>query len=100
MFITRKHLSRRAFIRSSVGATLALPLLDAMVPAQTPLARTAAAPLPRFGFIYAPRGAIMKEWTPLQDGACFELSPIRRPMERFRSQLTVLTGLTNNGENG
>ena len=44
MFITKKHLSRRTFIRSSVGATIALPLLDAMVPAQTPLARTAAAP--------------------------------------------------------
>jgi hypothetical protein len=72
MFLTKKHISRRTFIRSSVGATLALPLLDAMVPAQTPLANTAAAPLQRFGFIYVPHGSIMKEWTPLQDGAGFD----------------------------
>ena len=100
MFLTKKHISRRTFIRSSVGATLALPLLDAMVPAQTPLARTAAAPLQRFGFIYVPHGSIMKEWTPLQDGAGFDYSPILRPLERFRSQVNVLTGLANNGENG
>ena len=100
MFLTKKHISRRTFIRSSVGATFALPLLDAMVPAQTPLARTAAAPLQRFGFIYVPHGSIMKEWTPLQDGAGFEYSPILRPLERFRSQVNVLTGLANNGENG
>ena len=100
MFLTKKHISRRTFIRSSVGATFALPLLDAMVPAQTPLARTAAAPLQRFGFIYVPHGSIMKEWTPLQDGAGFDYSPILRPLERFRSQVNVLTGLANNGENG
>jgi hypothetical protein len=100
MFLTKKHISRRTFIRSSVGATFALPLLDAMVPAQTPLARTAAAPLQRFGFIYVPHGSIMKEWTPLQDGAGFDYSPILKPLERFRSQVNVLTGLANNGENG
>jgi hypothetical protein len=100
MFITKKHLSRRAFIRSSVGATLALPLLDAMVPAQTPLAGTAAAPVQRFGFIYVPHGSIMKEWTPAQEGVGFEFSPILKPLERFRSSVTVLTGLTNHGESG
>src|SRR6185295_16429075 len=100
MFLTKKHLSRRTFIRSSVGATIALPFLDAMVPAQTPLARTAAAATPRFGFIYVPHGSIMKEWTPAQDGAGFEYSPILKPLERFRSQVNVLTGLANNGENG
>jgi len=100
MFITKKHLSRRAFIRSSVGATLALPLLDAMVPAQTPLASTAAAPVQRFGFIYVPHGSIMKEWTPAQEGAGFEFSPILKPLERFRSYVSVLTGLTNHGESG
>src|SRR3977135_4535007 len=100
MFLTKKHISRRAFIRSSVGATIALPLLDAMVPAQTPLASTAAAPLQRFGFIYVPHGSIMKEWTPLQEGAGFEFSSILKPLEPFRSQLTVLTNLINNGENG
>ena len=100
MFITKKYLSRRAFLRSSVGATMALPLLDAMVPAQTPLAKTAANPTQRFGFVYVPHGSIMKEWTPVQEGTGFELSPILRPLEAFRSQVTVLTGLTNNGENG
>ena len=100
MFITRKHLSRRAFLRTSVGATFALPLLDAMVPAQTPLARTAAAPLQRFGFIYVPHGSIMKEWTPAQEGVGFEFSPILAPLERFRNHLNVITGLSNTGENG
>ena len=100
MFVTKKYLSRRAFIRSSVGATIALPLLDAMVPAQTPLAKTAAAPMQRFGFIYVPHGSIMKDWTPAQEGAGFQFSPILKPLERFRDRLTVLTNLTNNGENG
>ena len=100
MFITKKHLSRRAFIRGGVGATIALPFLDAMVPAQTPLARTAAAPAQRFGFIYVPHGSIMKDWTPAQEGAGFEFSPILKPLERFRDRLTVLTNLSNNGENG
>jgi hypothetical protein len=100
MFLTKKHLSRRAFIRSSVGATFALPFLDAMVPAQTPIAKTAAAGAQRFGFIYVPHGSIMKEWTPVQEGAGFEFSPILKPLERFRDKVTVLTNLTNNGENG
>jgi hypothetical protein len=100
MFLTKKHLSRRTFIRSSLGATVALPWLDAMVPAQTPLAKTAARPRARFGFIYVPHGSIMKEWTPAQEGTGFEFSPILKPMERFRENLTVLTGLTNAGENG
>jgi hypothetical protein len=100
MFLTKKHLSRRAFIRGSIGTTFALPLLDAMVPAQTPIARTAAAPTPRFGFIYVPHGSIMKDWTPVQEGPGFELSPILKPLEAFRDRLTVLTSLSNNGENG
>ena len=86
MFLTKKHISRRTFIRSSVGATFALPLLDAMVPAQTPLARTAAAPLQRFGFIYVPHGSIMKDWTPVQEGAGFEFSPIASSRLVFRSR--------------
>src|SRR6266545_1282618 len=100
MYLTKKHLSRRAFIRSSVGATVALPFLDAMVPAQTPLSKTAANPLTRFGYIYVPHGSIMKEWTPAQEGTGFEFSPILKPLERFRDRLTVLTNLSNNGENG
>src|SRR6267154_2708167 len=100
MFITRKHISRRTFLRSSVGVTMALPFLDAMVPAQTPLTKTAAQPLQRFGFVYVPHGSIMKDWTPAQEGVGFEFSPILKTVERFRDHLNVLTGLTNNGENG
>jgi hypothetical protein len=63
MFLSKKHLARRTFLRGA-GATIALPLLDAMVPAGTALAQTAAAPQPKLGFIYFPHGAIMDQWTP------------------------------------
>jgi hypothetical protein len=99
MFITKKHLSRRTFLQGA-GVTVALPFLESMVPAQTPLARTAAAPAQRFGFIYVPHGSIMKDWTPATDGAGFEFSPILQPLEKFRDQVTVITGLYNSGEPG
>ena len=63
MFITKKHLERRTFLRG-MGAAMALPLLDAMIPARTALAATAATPTPHMGFIYFPHGAIMEHWTP------------------------------------
>jgi len=59
MLISKKHLSRRTFLRGA-GVTLALPLLESMVPAQTPLARTAANPMQRWGFIYVPHGSILR----------------------------------------
>ena len=99
MLITKKHLSRRTFLRGA-GVTIALPFLESMVPAQTPLAKTAAAPTQRFGFIYVPHGSIMKDWTPAKDGAGFEFSPILKPMEKFRDQVNVITGLYNSGEPG
>ena len=68
MFITKKHLSRRTFLRGA-GVAVGLPLLDAMVPAWTALAQTAASPKPRMGFMYLPHGAIMEQWTPAADGA-------------------------------
>ena len=71
-FITRKHLSRRTVLRG-VGVALALPLLDAMIPAATALAKTAAAPKPRLGFIYFPHGAVMEQWTPTTTGRDFTL---------------------------
>jgi Protein of unknown function (DUF1552) len=92
MIITRKHLPRRTFLRG-VGATLALPLLDAMVPARTLLAKTAATPAARLGFVYLPHGAIMDRWTPKTEGADFEFSPILKPLEPFRSHLDVVSGL-------
>jgi hypothetical protein len=99
MIITRKAIPRRAALRG-IGATLALPLLDSMVPALSALTRTAANPLQRFSFIYVPHGSIMKQWTPAQEGSGFELSPILKPLEPFRQHLNVLTGLSSTGENG
>ena len=75
MFITKKHLSRRTFLRGA-GVAVGLPLLDAMVPAWTALAQTAAKPTPHMGFIYFPLGAIMDQWTPAAEGKSFELPPI------------------------
>ncbi len=99
MFITKKHLSRRTFLRGA-GVTLTLPFLEAMVPAQTPLVHTAANPNAKFGFIYVPMGSIMKQWTPEQEGAGFEFSPILKPLEPFRNNVIVVTGLHNSGEPG
>lgn len=99
MFITKKHLSRRTFLKG-VGVTVALPFLDAMVPAQTPLALTAANPTQRFGFIYVPMGTIIKQWTPEKEGVGFEFSTILKPLEPFRDKVTVLSGLYNTGETG
>src|SRR5678816_264872 len=79
MFITRKHLPRRTFLKG-LGVGVALPLLDSMVPARTLLAQTAARPLPRLGFVYVPHGAIMAQWTPATEGAGFEFTPILKPL--------------------
>ena len=92
MFITKKHLPRRTFLRG-MGVTLALPLLDSMIPARTLLAQTAAKPLPRLGFVYVPHGAIMDKWTPATEGAGFEFTPILKPLEPFRDHLNVVSGL-------
>src|SRR5262245_16038296 len=94
MFITKKSLPRRTFLRG-VGATLALPLLDAMVPALTPAAKTAAAPIPRLGFVYHPNGYQKEYWTPDKTGADFELKSSLKPLEPFRNQLTIVSGLAN-----
>ncbi|HEY2382115.1 MAG TPA: DUF1552 domain-containing protein [Terriglobia bacterium] len=94
MFITKKHLSRRTFLRGA-GVAVGLPLLEAMIPAATALSQTAAAPLPRMGFIYFPHGAIMDRWTPAAEGSDFEITPILKPLEKFRKQLTIVSGLEN-----
>jgi len=92
MFVTRRHLPRRTFLKG-VGVSLALPLLDSMIPARTLLAQTAAKPLPRLGFVYVPHGAIMDKWTPATEGAGFEFTPILKPLEPFRDRLNVVSGL-------
>jgi len=99
MFITKKHLSRRIFLKGA-GVSVALPFLESMVPAQTPLSKTAAAGTPRFGFVYVPHGSIIKDWTPAKEGVGFEFSSILKPLEPFRNQLNVITGLYNSGEPG
>ena len=92
MFITRRRLSRRTVLRG-MGATVALPLLDAMVPAMTALAQTAAKPVTRFGAVYVPNGVIPSQWFPTIEGAGFDFTPTLEPLEPFRDRLLVLSGL-------
>jgi hypothetical protein len=96
MFLSRKHLSRRAVLRGA-GVTIALPLLDAMLPAGTAWADTAAAPAPRLGFIYFPHGALQDQWQPQAVGRDFDFPFILQPLEPFRDYVTVVSGLRNKG---
>jgi len=96
MFITRKSLSRRTVLKGA-GAAVALPLLDAMIPAGTALAQTAAKPKVRMGFVYFPHGAVMKNWVPEKTGTDFELSPILKPLAPYRPYVTIVSGLRNKG---
>jgi len=92
MFITKKHIPRRTFLRGA-GVALALPLLDSMVAAQTPLSKTAAAPVKRFMGIWHPHGAAPGYWSPLQEGANFEFSYITKPLEPFRNRVTLISNM-------
>ena len=92
MFLTKKHLARRTVLRG-LGATLALPLLESMVPAATAQSRTAAAPVRRFGAIFVPMGERPSHWTPATTGAGFEFSPILKPIESFRDQIVVVSNV-------
>jgi hypothetical protein len=99
MFISKKHLPRRTFLRNA-GVSISLPLLDAMIPAATALAQTAAMAPPRMGFFYFPHGAVMDNWTPEQSGSDFELKSILEPLSPFKDQLTIVSGLENKRANG
>lgn len=92
MIITRKAMSRRTVLRG-LGASLALPLLDGMVPALSALRNTPARGMRRFGVVYVPNGMAMEYWTPKGVGTAFELSPILRPMAPHRDRTLVLSGL-------
>ena len=92
-FITKKHLSRRTFIRG-MGVTMSLPFLESMVPAQTPLAKTAANPQIRLGLCFMPHGAVMANWTPAEEGP-LKLSPILAPLEDYKNQVVVVSNLSH-----
>src|SRR6187549_2697984 len=103
MFLPKRHLSRRTVLKGA-GITLALPLLDAMVPAATALAQTAAAPMMRMGFFYIPHGAVMgntshgpemDKWTPGGAGADFTLSPTLGSLEPYKKYVTSFGNLQN-----
>src|ERR1700754_4621140 len=91
MFITRKHIARRSFLRGA-GVALALPFLDSMVPAQTPLARTAANPKTRFTGIFVPHGMAPGYWIPSKETG-FELPMIMQPLQPVMNQSVILSGL-------
>ena len=92
MIITKKALPRRTFLRG-IGATVALPLLDAMVPSMTALAKTSATPVRRLGFVYMPMGCDLPRWTPPGEGRLNELSPTLQSLAPVVDQLTVITNL-------
>lgn len=92
MIITRKALSRRTFLRGA-GVTLALPLLESMLPAATPWAKTAAKPVRRLGYVYLPMGAVLDKWIPSTTGALTELSPTLKTLQPFLRQVSVLSNL-------
>jgi hypothetical protein len=101
--LTKKHVSRRAVLRGG-AASIALPLLDAMIPAGVALAQSAAKPRQRMGFFYFPHGAFtgkwtdINAWTPEGEGRNFEISQVLKPFEPFRDRITVITGLRNRGQ--
>jgi Protein of unknown function (DUF1552) len=108
MFITKRHLSRRTVLKGA-GVALALPFLDAMVPAATAQAKTAAAPKLRAGFFYIPHGAIMyntvhgpamDRWTPSGSGAEFKLNAIMQPLEPFKKYVSCVGHLVNEASAG
>ena len=97
MFITKKSLPRRTFLRG-MGAAVGLPLLDAMVPAMTALAQTAAKAPKRAGFVYVPNGVILESWIPTTAGSGFDFSPTLKPLEPYRNQVTVVSRMDRPGD--
>src|SRR2546428_1372063 len=94
MMIFKKAIPRRMFLQG-LGATLALPLLDGMVPAFAGPLDAMAKPTLRFSTVYIPNGAIMEKWTPAAEGAAYELTPILEPLAAFKDRMLVLTGLSH-----
>src|SRR5207248_3114462 len=108
MYLTRKYHSRRTLLKGA-GVAVGLPLLDAIIPAGTALAQTAAKPKLRAGFFYMPHGAVMwntkhgkdmERWTPSGAGADFKLSPILEPLEKYKHLVTSFCNLENRASLG
>jgi hypothetical protein len=99
MFITKKHLSRRTVLRG-LGVSVSLPLLDAMIPAGTALAQTAARPAPKLGFFYLPHGAVMDRFKPAATGREFDLPQLLEPFTPFKRDMTIVSGLRNEAAEG
>jgi hypothetical protein len=93
MYLTRRHLSRRALLRGA-GAALALPFLESMLPTGAARAASSAPPRPRLAFIYVPHGAVMSRWMPGKVGTGFDFPEILQPLEPFRERVNVVSGLT------
>src|SRR5690349_6175377 len=93
-FLTKKYIPRRTFLRG-IGTAVSLPLLESMVPAQTPLAKTAANPQIRLGLCFIPHGAVMANWTPVGEGTDFKLSRTLTPLQPFRDQVVVISNLAH-----
>jgi len=94
-FITGKHVERRSFLRG-LGAVIALPMLDAMTPALASASASEAAKTPlRMAFAYVPNGVTIKDWTPAAAGTDFEFTRILKPLEPFRENVLVLSGLAH-----
>jgi len=100
MFINKLHLSRRTFLRGALGTAIALPFLDAMVPALTAQSRTAGKPQLRFGAVYWPNGVLPDRWHPTDVGRDFQFSQVMKPLEPFRNQLLAVSGLVASGTPG
>jgi hypothetical protein len=94
MIVTKKAISRRTVLKG-VGATVALPLLDAMIPALTAQQRTAAKPVRRLGVVYHPNGVVYENWLPTGEGTQFQFSRVLAPFEKFRERVVVVTGLAD-----
>jgi hypothetical protein len=90
MIVTKKHLPRRTFLRGALGTVMAMPFLDAMVPALS--AQVKARPM-RFGAIYIPNGIFPQQWHPEAAGSAFEFKPVMQPLEAYRSHLVTISGM-------
>ena len=92
-YISKKHISRRHVLRGAGGIAIALPLLEAMLPAATAFAQSAAAPRSRYAAVYIPHGKTMAKWTPATEGRDFEFPEILKPLEPHRDYLNIISGL-------